>query len=268
MEPDCGYLYTVILMRIYEVGGPIADDEQVLSRRTGLPSRKLAAALAWLINHGKVQRLESGLLDSSTTHAEIEARARLIYSTFKAGKASAKRRLEIGSQKGQQKQQNASTSVEHSLNVGATSAQRVSTDIDIEVDRAPTEPLSDPNGSLVGETKRLARAKAPSHINGEVFQAVASEWNLFAVSLGLPQIDDLTTGRQGAIRERVRDLAEIYGHDDPLEGFRQLFARIRASPFLRGEGSSRDGKRPWRCNFDFATTKKSFTRIMEKTYES
>jgi len=71
MEPDCGYLYTILLMRIYEVGGPIDDDENVLARRTGFSSRRVAAALSWLIERDKIQRLENGLLDSRTTHEEL-----------------------------------------------------------------------------------------------------------------------------------------------------------------------------------------------------
>ncbi len=131
MEPDSGYLYTVILMRIYEVGGPIADDEVVLSRRTGLSAKRVSAALSWLVGHGKIDR-QDGVIDSDTTHDELAFREKSVIDARNAGKESAKRKQKFHNAKHQQKQQNEPTPVERPLNVGATVAQRPSTDTEIE----------------------------------------------------------------------------------------------------------------------------------------
>ena len=133
MEPDSGYIYTVILMRIYEVGGPISDDEVVLSRRTGLSAKRVSAALSWLIGHGKIDR-QDGVIDSDTTHDELAFREKSVIDARNAGKESAKRKQKFRHEKHKQKQQNEPTTVERPLNGTETSAQRPSTEIELEVD--------------------------------------------------------------------------------------------------------------------------------------
>ena len=153
MEPDSGYLYTVILMRIYEVGGPISDDEGVLARRTGYTVKRVTAALSWLVDHGKVERFPDGSLDSDTTHDELAFREKSVIDARNAGKASASRKQKFQQQKHQQKQQKVSTPVERPFNGKATTEQRPSTEIDIEKD-------IDIDSSLRSESKRVRAQKA------------------------------------------------------------------------------------------------------------
>ena len=134
MEPDTGYLYTVVLLRIYEVGGPIQDDETILSRRTGFTVRRVTTALDWLLRHGKVERLDDGRLDSSTTHAELLFREKSLNDAKNAGKESAKRRQTFKTPKYQSNQQTEATPVERPIEVRSTVEQRPSTDRDIEED--------------------------------------------------------------------------------------------------------------------------------------
>ena len=134
MEPDSGYVYTVILMRIYEVGGPIPDDEAVLSRRTGLSPKRVANSLSWLVKHGKIKSLSCGSIDSETTHAELAFREKSVIDARNAGKESAKRKQKFHAEKSQQKQQTTSTPVERPFNERTTTEQRPSTEIDIEKD--------------------------------------------------------------------------------------------------------------------------------------
>jgi uncharacterized protein YdaU (DUF1376 family) len=151
MESDCGYLYTVILLRIYEVGGPISDDERTLARRTGLSPKKVAAALAWLIKYGKIDSLERGLLDSVTTHEEIAYREKLIKDAKKAGNTSVKKRAGVLFKKHKQNQQNGATPVERPLNAGLTPVERPSTDIELELDVDSERPylLESPTSSTI-----------------------------------------------------------------------------------------------------------------------
>jgi uncharacterized protein YdaU (DUF1376 family) len=134
MAPDCGYVYTMILLRIYEVGGPIDDDDGVLARRTGLTLKRAAEAISWLIQRGKVQRLISGLLDSETTHEELAYREKLLIDASQAGKESAKKRLKVSFKKSKQDQQNSSTPVERALNQCPTEGQRTGNDKDTDID--------------------------------------------------------------------------------------------------------------------------------------
>ena len=135
MLPEHGYVYTMILMRIYEVGGPIDDDEYVLSRRTGYAVKKVADAIQWLLQRDKIQRLGTGLLDSRTTHEELSYREKLIKDAKNAGNSSVKRRIKVSFKKTQQNQQNKSTPVERPLNDMPTFVERplVEEEVDIEI---------------------------------------------------------------------------------------------------------------------------------------
>lgn len=87
-------------------------------------------------------------------------------------------------------------------------------------------------------------------------------WNDLAESLGLPQARELTKARQANIRQRAVDLVKIYDFEDPKTGFADVFARIRGSPFLRGESGG------FRTGIDFVVNKATFTKIMEGKYEA
>lgn len=124
MRPDEGYVYVVLLMRIYETGGPVAETDRTLSRRTGMTERKVAAAIQFLIDIAKVYRLPDGRLDSASTHAEIQWQEERRRDQSKAGKASrnktntssAKTDDKSEGKKAQQNQQKASTPVEQTPN--------------------------------------------------------------------------------------------------------------------------------------------------------
>lgn len=112
MQPDEGYLYVTILLRIYETGGPIKDSPRILSRRTGMTERRVSSALASLVEMGKVFIAHDGAIDSASTHENLAAREELQNGAKKAGKASAQKRT----QKDKQNQQNSSTPVDIPLN--------------------------------------------------------------------------------------------------------------------------------------------------------
>jgi hypothetical protein len=124
MQPDEGYVYVTVLLRIYETGGAVAETARTLSRRTGLPERKVTAALDILMSDGKVQKLADGRIDSASTHGEIKWQNDRRQEQSKAGKASASKRpakhaetgeLERG-EKSERIQQNETTTVERASN--------------------------------------------------------------------------------------------------------------------------------------------------------
>ena len=102
LDPDQKLLYVIILLRIYEVGGPVKDNDDALSNRCGLTLRRTKIAIEKLTAKGKIERTEDGLLDSQTTHERLLFRKELgnVRKTF--GKSGAKKRW----QKTQQNQQN------------------------------------------------------------------------------------------------------------------------------------------------------------------
>ena len=102
MDPDEGLVYVAILLRIYEVGGPIADTPKVLARRVNLTERRAKAAIESLVELGKVQRLTDGRLDSDTTHKTLVDRDKKILAAKNAGILSAQTREEKLIQKSEQ----------------------------------------------------------------------------------------------------------------------------------------------------------------------
>lgn len=124
MRPDEGYVYVVLLLRIYETGGPVMESDRTMSRRTGLPERKVASALQFLIETAKVVRLDDGRLDSLSTHDEIRWQLDRRHDQSKAGKASKskknvsflKKDASGDGGKTEQNQQNKATSVEQASN--------------------------------------------------------------------------------------------------------------------------------------------------------
>jgi uncharacterized protein YdaU (DUF1376 family) len=74
LEPDEQLVYVTTLLRIYETGGPITDDDRVLARRTGLERARVAAAMARLFELGKLVQTEVvGAYINPVALEEIEA---------------------------------------------------------------------------------------------------------------------------------------------------------------------------------------------------
>jgi len=65
---DAAHLYLIILLRIYEVGGPISDHYEALGHRTKMSVKRVAHAMDELILAGKVIEVEGNKIDSPTTH--------------------------------------------------------------------------------------------------------------------------------------------------------------------------------------------------------
>ena len=80
-------------------------------------------------------------------------------------------------------------------------------------------------------------------------------WNDLAARIGHPTVQLLTKARRKSLGKR---LAECGG----LEGWRVALSKVEASAFLRG-----DNDRGWRADFDFMLQAKSFTRLMEGSYD-
>lgn len=145
MSPEAGYIYTVLLLRIYEQGGPVAETGETLARRTGFTKKRATAALEWLIEAGRVRIERDGRLDSDSTHAELAHQVERREKAARSGRYSAEKRVfakyenqEIAGskferQKTQQNQQNEATDVQ--LRARAI-------EIEIEREKKEAPPLS------------------------------------------------------------------------------------------------------------------------------
>jgi hypothetical protein len=102
MPPDAALLYTIIILRQYEVGGPVPDAPDVLARRCGgLKQSRVVQAIEWLTKNGKLIRSESGLEQPRATEWLAALRAEQT-NARNLGIEGAKKRWE----KTEQKQRN------------------------------------------------------------------------------------------------------------------------------------------------------------------
>lgn len=96
------------------------------------------------------------------------------------------------------------------------------------------------------DRKRLSEEREKLRVLGE-------RWNTFAGSIGLPQIEEIEAGsaRERAALARIRE-----GRD-----FDRVFAKIKASPFLRGERGSSP------CSFNWICNPTNYLKIVEGNYD-
>lgn len=86
-------------------------------------------------------------------------------------------------------------------------------------------------------------------------QEAFAVWNELADELGLPKAQALNTERARKLKARLSDCGGI-------EGWHVAMAKIRGSPLCTG-----DNARGWRADLDFVLQRKSFTRLMEGSYD-
>ena len=137
MEPHEGYVYCIVLFRIYEVGEPIADSDRALARRTGLTPQKVADALAKLCESGKLFRTNDGRLMNEIAQEEISHT-----------KSISRKHAESGKKGGLKTQQNQRTQSSERLSEPQASVEAGSTHLHLHKD---TEVSNDTSADVVGE---------------------------------------------------------------------------------------------------------------------
>lgn len=86
-------------------------------------------------------------------------------------------------------------------------------------------------------------------------QAAVAAYNAMAEKAGLPKAQLLTDKRRKSLAHRLQECGG-------LDGWRAAMDRVGASTFLTGK------KIDWRADFDFVLQAKSFTKIMEGSYDN
>lgn len=95
LPADEQLIYVVILLRIYEAGGPCPDPVDALARRTHISVKRASFAVDALLKAGKITRMEGGLMNpvaDRTLLASTARSAKLSQSGFAGGKKSAENR--------------------------------------------------------------------------------------------------------------------------------------------------------------------------------
>ncbi len=80
-------------------------------------------------------------------------------------------------------------------------------------------------------------------------------WNNLALRRGLPPVQKMTDARRRKLRARLKDCGG-------LEGWRAALAKVEGIPGLLGANG-----RKWRADIDFLLQEKSFTKLMEGSYD-
>lgn len=99
------------------------------------------------------------------------------------------------------------------------------------------------------------RAKALLSSDADDLKLAFDLYNEAAARSGLPQAQAMNDQRKSAIRRRLKDAGGI-------EGWKIALEKVEASPHCTGQND-----RGWKADLDFILQPKSFTRLMEGSYD-
>lgn len=89
----------------------------------------------------------------------------------------------------------------------------------------------------------------------EELEVAVKIWNDLATDSNLPKVQNMSEARSKSLKARL-------GECGGIEGWRAAICKVRDSPFLRGEND-----KGWKADFDFVLQSKSFTKLMEGSYD-
>ena len=235
LSPWAELAYRRIIDMIYTSGNKLEDDDESLVWSTKCGTH-WEAAKRELVKKGKIYVLD-GLIRNKKCDDVLKEVAAYRAARSRAGLASAEARNPLG------KKKPVVTPVDDVLQHKGNQ----STDTVREEERKKEPSLSERGSDDVVPIDRGAGRDEP--------RAMAAIWNKFALENGLPQVAKLNDARRASARRR---LAEAGG----MDGWAAAVKRVGRSPFLLGEND-----KGWRASFDFMLQVKSFTKLVEGTYD-
>lgn len=265
MSADEIAIYTIVIMLIYDRGAPIAYEgrERELQARAGLSRNRLKKAVDNLVEIGKLS-LVSGALTNARAELEIQK--------FREKISKNRENSQKGGDSTKQKWYTKSNEINSrggpigQPTLGSARARPSPSpliDSSLRSESILSKISNDIFSSSAGPDDGALSARKPEKANGhaerELILDLVDIWNTEAPAMGLPAVRNITPTRQSALKARVADFAE--DGIAPQDGMRDLMAKIRGSPFLRG--TTREG---FRATFDFAMKSSTFHRIMEGSY--
>ncbi len=226
MTTDEGYIYIQIILRIYEVGGPISDPVRALARRSGMTERRANVALGLLIESGKVNFTNDGKIDSVTTHEALDEMAEFREAQSRAAKIGSEKRAE----KRKQKQQNDSADA-----VPPLSQLRIENK---DLDKSKSILCAEAHDAPEPEKKKRTKV-TPTEIDAK-FEEFRAAYPTRAGDLGLKQAKEKLRAAlaKGVQFEEIMTAARRYRRNvsergkDGTEFVKQMPAWFNAQPWL------------------------------------
>lgn len=118
------------------------------------------------------------------------------------------------------------------------------------------------------------QGEAPAAGQGKVrrivpYEAIKDAWNEIAEGTRMPKVRVLDDKRKEAMRRRCEALAKHFGDQVyTVDWWRQVFQRVRASPFCRGEKRRANGEDGWKASFDWLFMRQhAVIRVLEGYYD-
>ena len=234
--------YLLLLMTYWQSRKPVPDDDRKLARICRMTDDE------WESVRDDVREFfvaRDGVLIQGRMQIELEKIGLKTSAAANAGRISAERRANARSTPVEQTLNHTGKIQEDSRDANASLVDGEPPTPEPPVASSPELPLADPI-KLDLERNRIAEARSR-------MREVAEAWNELAGSLHLPQIEEIKAGsaREKAALARIREGAD----------FDRVFARIRGSPFLRGDR----GHSP--AAFDWIMNPTNLTKILEGNYE-
>jgi uncharacterized protein YdaU (DUF1376 family) len=220
--------YLLILLDYWK-NGPPPNDDAVLAALARMTPSAWRKAKPSLIGFFDVQ---DGLLIQKRVERERQRTAAISEERSSAGKAGAAKRWHNGKQGGGKRIANA-------IDLPMANGQQ---------NDAPS-PSQGSNEPIVSSNEDKA-AEPPPLTKREVIEA----WQTRMVPHGFPAIRKMTGQRERMLNARLRD--------STLDEWMTAFAAMERSAFLRGEND-----RGWKADFDFLLQPKSFTKLLEGSYD-
>lgn len=150
------------------------------------------------------------------------------------------------------------THLEHSAKGGRTKAEKgheINKNKDL-TSSGHVKSLSTPTATpSLKEKERKKDSPPPPSISPVETQMAISIYNELARTIGLPLCQRISPDREKRLRAR---LSEIGG----LDGWKAAMEKLSKSSFLTG-----GGERGWKADIDFILQQRSFTKLMEGSYD-
>lgn len=236
LDADAEYVFFRLCLLAYETGSAVLDrSARRLAAWCKRDLDRYESSLDFLLEIGKVERLELGLFVPSAARRIDEAHSKI--SARQTGAAKARR-------------------------IGQLKREGKSSE---EIAQAISAEFPDDQGKTALEKKTIENKRVekntPEGFLGEgaaaprVSQAdIAFElWNSFAAENKLPVARDFTDQRKSRLKARLKDAGG-------LEGWKRALELVSQSPFLMGRRSD------FRADFDFLMQKSKFVKLLEGGY--
>lgn len=232
LTPNELAVYTVVLMRMYDEGGPITDDPDRIARRCNMRPTTCKKAIEALIGYGKLIR-DEGQLYNFRARNEIKSRQKVSEKSAENARARWKKEAEKANENNDPPVRPHSNGTANDM---PTRGQKPEARSQID---------TDPNGSVVG-----VPADPPEKVP---IKKAFDNYNIAAEELGLPVAKTLSEDRKKKLRARLKE----HG----MDGWNRALEAMEGASFLLG-----DNDRGWRADLDFLLQPKSFNRLIEGGY--